>query len=190
MERLRRTKKDEKAVLSMIDAILFGIILFIVTILVFQQFGGALTRERDLKSSEFRREVVHDIQEVALDSVIEKTGYVNLSHDQSRQVKLTNITVEGAIKDYLFLEHKNQDNEKLTYDLSGLESDIYQIYNKCAWDVSRYYFALGSSYETSELFLSNVQINNEEGLPPERAASTNTIMLGMHRVDLTLYIWR
>ncbi len=191
MERLKDTKNDEKGVLSMIDAVLFGIIILVVAILVFQQFAGALTRERDLESSEFRREAVHDIQKVALDSTIEKTGYINLSDNQQEQVNLINITVERAIKDFLYLDHVSQDKEELSYDLSELEKDIKQIYKRCAWDVSRYYFTLKSSYETSELFLSNVQdIYTEEDLPPERAASTTSIILGVKQVDLTLYIWR
>ncbi len=191
MERLKKKKKDEQGVLSMIDAALFGIIILLVTLLVFQQFGGALTRERDLESSEFRREAVHDIQMTALDSIIEETGYVNLSESQPKSIRLVNITLERAVKDYLYLDHISQNKEKLSYDLSRLEGDIEKIYRICARNVSRYNFALESSYENSELFLSNVQeIDTEEDLPSERAASTEYIVLGTTRVDLTLYIWR
>ncbi|MFW6064528.1 MAG: hypothetical protein ACOC8Y_03020 [Candidatus Natronoplasma sp.] len=191
MERLKDKKKDEHGVLSMIDAALFGITILVVMLLVFQQFGGAMTRERDLESSEFRREKVHDIQKVALYSVIEETGYVNLSESEPKPVRLVNITLERAVKDYLYLDHVSQNEETLSYDLSELESDIEEIYRICAWDVSRYNFALESSYETSELFLSNVQdIDTEEDLPSERAASTEYIFLGTTRVNLTLYVWR
>lgn len=191
MERVRDKKKDEEGVLSMIDAVLFVLIILVVTILVFQQFGGGLTRERDLESSELRREAVHDIQKVALDSTIKETGYVNLSDNQPKSMRLINITVERAIKDYLYLDHISHFKANLSYNLSNLEKDIKQIYKRCAWDVSQYRFALESSHKTSELFLSNVQeIDTEEDLPSERAASTTSIVLGTKRVDLTLYIWR
>ncbi len=190
MDRLRDKKNDEQGLLSMIDAVLFGIIMLVVTMLIFQQFGGALTRERDLDASEFRREAVHDIQQVALDSIIEETGYVNLSENQPKQVRLVNISVERAIKDYLYLDHMSNDREKLNHDLSDLKRDINLIYKRCAWNVSQYNFALQSSYESSELFLSNVDIDNADDLPMDRAASITSIILEGERIMLTLYIWR
>ncbi len=190
MDSLKDKNNDQQGLLSMIDAILFGIIILLVTILIFQQFGGALTRERDLEASEFRREAVHDIQEVALDSIIEETGYVNLSEDQSKQVRLVNISVERAIKDYIYLDHMSNDEEKLNYNLSNLKRDINLIYKRCAWNVSRYNFALQSSYHSSDLFLSNVEIDSAENLPIDRAASQASIILRGERIDLTLYIWR
>ncbi len=188
MEKLRN---DNKGVLSMIDAALFGIIILVVTILIFQQFGGALTRERDLGSSEFRRELVQDIQDIALKSTIEDTGYVNLSCDQPKQVRLVNVSVERAIKDYLYLDHLSQEKQSLSYNLSELERDIKQAYERCAWYVSHYRFALKSSYEASQLFFSSVEgINTEQDIPMERAASTASITLRLQRVEVTLFIWR
>jgi len=188
---MERLNIDDQGVLSMIDAVLFGIIILLVTMLIFQQFGGALTRERDLASSEFRREVVHDIQNVALKSTIEETGYVNLSSNQPEQVRLVNVSVERAIKDYLYLDHISQEKQALSYNLSNLEEEIKQIYERCAWDVSQYHFALRSSYETSELFLSNVEgTDTEQDIPPGRAASTASITLRLQRVEVSLFIWR
>ncbi len=174
----------------MVDAVLFGLIILMVSILVFQQFGGALNRERDLESSEFKYEAVHDIQKVALDTIISETGYVNLSESQPKRMRLINITVERAIKDYLYLDNLEQNKEKLEYDLSDLEKDIEQVYEKCAWDVSQYRFALESSYESSELFITNVEELDKEDLPPKRAASTTTLIIEGDRVDSTLFIWR
>jgi len=188
MERLRN---DNQGLLSMIDAVLFGIIILVVSVLIFQQFGGALTREKDLESSEFRREMVHDIQDVALKSTIEETGYLNLSLNQPKRVRLVNVSVERAIKDYLYLDHISQEKHALSYNLTNLEEEIKQIYERCAWDVSQYRFALRSSYETSELFLSNIEgLDTEQDIPPERAASTVSITLRLQRVEVTLFIWR
>jgi len=188
---MERLNNNNQGVLSMIDAVLFGIIILVVTILIFQQFGGALNRERDLASSEFKREAVHDIQNVGLKSTIEETGYVNLSCDQPKQVRLVNVSVERAIKDYLYLDQLSQEKQSLSYNLSNLEEEIKQIYERCAWDVSQYRFALRSSYETSELFLSNVEgLDKEQDIPLERAASTASITLRLQRVEVTLFIWR
>ncbi|MFP4002075.1 MAG: hypothetical protein ACLFSM_06190 [Thermoplasmata archaeon] len=191
MGELRQNDKNEKGVLSIIDGMIFGVIIIVVMILIFQMFGGASYKEKDLRSTTLRKEAAEDIQDTALASIIEKTGFMNESGEQSIKVEYENITVERAVKEYLYLAREDKKNEYLDYDLSELEKDIEETYSACAWEVSKYHFAVESSFQRSALFVSDtVGTNSTDDLPADRGAATSTVLIDQEPVDITLYIWR
>lgn len=191
MDELRSLDKDSRGVLSIIDGMIFCMIVFITTLFIFQAFGGALTEEKDLRSTEFRREAVQDIQDTALASIIEETGITNQSDHPNVTVQYDNITVERAVKEYLYLYQKDEGHENISYDLSRLENDIEEVYRICAHEVSRYHFAVEASYNQSKLLISDVTgIDFVDELPSDRGATTSTATIGQEQMNITLYIWR
>ena len=191
MGRLILNRDSDQGVLSIVDGMMFAVLMVLATLLIFQVMGSPFTEERELRSSKIRREVVQDIQRTALISTIQDTVFTNESGPEDRNVIYENITVEEAIKEYHHFDHKEDIDEDLSYDLSRLENDIEDIYRKCALEVSKYNFAVISSYRESDLVLSNIQeIDGEEDLPNDRGASSSTLMIGEQQVDLTLHIWR
>ncbi len=188
MERLRKGR-EEKGVLSMIDGVIFALIILLVTFFLFQQFGGALTQKRELEGTDLRYEAAQDIQKVVLDSIIQETGYLNKSGSSTKEINFSNISVERVLRNYLYLKHKEEVNDGINYDLSRLKRDIKQRYGRCAWDVSHYHFSVSSSYRSSKLFVSD-NCDGHEDMPSDRSASQSTITIEMSRVQVILYVWR
>lgn len=186
----RPKKRSEKGVLTLVDALIFIFVLLIVSIFIISFLHTAFFQTSDVRRSKFRREAVIDIQEVSIQSVVEETGYINES-DDDMEVTYRNITIETAILNYLYLNESEKKNDDLSYDLSRLKGDIEQRYKKCVWEISHYHFAVETDYNSSELFISDVEeVTGREGLPSERSATSTFTTLGLERVQITLYIWR
>ncbi len=188
---IRRSQdRNKEGVLTLVDALIFIFILFIVSIFVLSFLHTGFLQTSDVRRSKFRREAVIDIQETSLNSIIRETGYINESADMDR-VTYRNITIETAILNYLYLKDSEKGNDALAYNLSGLKEDIEQRYKKCVWEISHYHFALETAYDSSELFISDVEgVSAEEKLPAERSATSTFTTLGLEQVQISLYIWR
>ncbi len=183
--------RDEEGVLSLIDAGIFALIMILVSLFIFQQFGGPLTQKRELEGADLRYEASEDIQNMVLDSVIRKTGYLNKSGRTSEEVYFSNITVKRAVRNYHYLKNSEKSRDELDYNLSRLKEDVKQRYERCAWEVSRYHFAASSSHGNSTLFFSDDQnCDNLDDIPSDRSAAQSVITEGLDRVTITLYIWR
>ncbi|MBS3816957.1 MAG: hypothetical protein KGY76_05280 [Candidatus Thermoplasmatota archaeon] len=190
-EGISRRKIKDEGMLSIIDALLFALVIMIVSFSIFQLFGSGLLKNTDVRESEFRRESVLDIQKASIESVITKSGYVNQSGSESRRTSYENITVETAIKNYLFISEEERKNEELSYRLNELKNDIKERYRICAWNISKYHFAVNADYGSSTFFISDIQdISSEEDLPPDRGASSTVTTLEMEPIYVRLYIWR
>jgi len=191
MGKLRCLRKEKSGVLSIIDGVIFAVLILLASMFLLHSFGGALSGEKDLRSTESRKEMVEDVQSTSLVTTIEKTGFTNESGDEDSIVEIENITVERALKEYLYLDNERTVNEDIRYDLSRLEDDIKYIYNICARDIGHYHFAVESSFQDGRFFISDVpDIGSADDLPAERGASTSTTVIGDETVNVTLYIWR
>ncbi len=186
-----KKRMNENGFLSMVDASLIALVIIVVSFFIFQSLSAGLFYSSEPRRSEFERESVIDIQRAAVRSTIDETGYLKETDEGiEKRIVYSNITVDTAIKNYLYLKNKSLETD-LWYDLTELEDGIKQQYKRCAWDISRYNFAVEASHDAAELFISNEDdIQNEEDLPDSRSAFTTHTTLGMEPVRITLYVWR
>ncbi len=195
----KRSKSDEtiraqKGFLSMVDAGLFAIMIFMVSLLIFQSMSIGFFHSSEAARDEFKRESVVDIHEVAMDSIIKETGYIRevegIDGEKEKRVSYHNVSVETAIGNYLYL--KNEANENLgNYDLNELRTDIKQRYISVANNISNYHFALESEYRQADIFISDIdEVEDRTDLPDKRSAYSTSTTLGLETVTITLYIWR
>lgn len=188
---MRSKDLSNEGILTMVDALVFVLTLLIVSMFILSFFQTGFFQTSDIRRSKFRREAVIDIQEASINSVIEKTGYINKSNEMNQEVVYRNITAETAILNYLYLSESEKENDRLSYELSRLKDDIEETYNRCVWEISHYHFAVEAEYGSSEFFISDVkEVTSEEELSLERSATSTFTTLDLERVKITLYIWR
>ncbi len=188
MVRLKKRKHDE-GFLSALDAIFFAIILLLVSLTIFQISSTTQNQEMEMRSNEIKREYAEDIHEVVLDSTISQTSYFNES--SSEVFKHENITVESALKLYLYLDDLEEEHEDLNYELSSIREDIDEKYERGAWEVSRFRYAVRARYEGSEFFISSeTNMTSEDDLPHTKTAYSTHTTLRFEKINITLFIWR
>lgn len=179
-------KRAEKGMLSVFDSLIFAITLMLVSFFLFNIYSTNLRRGFDIREARTINERVEDIHETVIHSVIEESGYVNKSSD--RKIQYTNITVEKAIKNYLYL-----DNLEGEYDLSQLREDIEKKYRLAAWQIAHFHYGVYSSYEDGELFISD-SIEDQEKIPTERGTDVKRTTMGdlpgePQELRILLYLW-
>jgi len=191
LKRVRRKEKD--GFLSVMDACILTVMIIVVSFFIFQGLSVSLSYRSEPRRSEFERESVMDIQNAVIRSQLEETGYLKVHGPEGayeERVSYDNITVDTAIKNYLYLKNKS-DSENLFYDLTELEQDIKGQYKRCAWEISRYHFAVEAEHGSTNLFISDIEeVRGKEDLPDSRSAYSSYSTLNLERVLITLYIWR
>lgn len=181
-------RKDEEGFLSAIDALIFCVILLLISISLFNIFNTTSSNVEDLESREMMREATEDIQDSLFNAEIRDVRYFNNS--KGEEVNHKNMSVERALKLYLYLDHQEENSENSAYNLAPLANQIEEKYHRGARELSKYNFALKAEYESSELFLSNKEVGAEEELPAERSAYTSFTTIRLEPAYVTLFLWR
>lgn len=190
MRDISRKCEDDTGFLSMVDASLLAVMILLVSFFFFHSLSAGLFYRSEPRRAAFERESVKDIQKSVLRSVIGETGYLKETDGESQRVTYTNITVDTAIKNYLYLKNRSED-EDAGYDLSELEENIKKQYERCAGGISHYHYAVDVEDGPAGLFISDHdEINDRTDLPDQRSAHSTYTTLGLERVQITLYIWR
>ncbi|MEF8873656.1 MAG: hypothetical protein V5A88_03170 [Candidatus Thermoplasmatota archaeon] len=186
-----RMNPGEKGFLTMVDASLMAIVIIVVSFFIFQSLSAGLFYSSEPRRSEFERESVIDIQRAAISSTIGETGYLkDLGDGAKKRIVYNNITVDTAIKNYLYLKNKTIKID-ISHNLTELKEDIKRQYKRCAWEISSYHFAVEAEHGLVGLFISDrEEVTREGDLPDDRSAFSTHTTIGLQRVEITLYIWR
>lgn len=188
-----KVKRNEEGILTVMDALIFTVVLLIVTFLLVNILHENLTRTQDLRMSEIREKAVSDIHETVMSKDL------NSSYEKDGHKIKKKLSMPDWIKNLLYLKYLNEKNGE-EYKLTTLESNIKDVYNTCAWEICRYNFAIFSEYKDTHIFLSN-KCDNMKEIPSDRGANTFVTTLDTETFDSTsddqeeklniiLYVWR
>jgi len=177
------------------DALVFILSLMFVSIFFFHLYSTSISRTQDLEMTRIRDEVALNTQNHAVSYVINETGYTNETSGEDHIYR--NITVEKAIRNSLYLQYL-EENTECTYNLSRLNRDIESVYERAAFNISHYHFAVIAEYEEAEFFISDVledtdPLDDPGEEPREWSAASRVTTLAredIERIRIVLYIWR
>ncbi len=192
MGRLKNIRDDDEGILSVMDALIFALSLMLVTLFLLQMYSTSLSRTQDIANINIEQEAAINIQNTVIVHNIRETGYEDLSSGEFHTYR--NITVERAIKNYLYLKKKDA-TPVYDYNLTTLNNSIKEVYMQTAVYISHYHFVVRADYEDSTFFISDVLDGPDElDAVGDMSVATYVTTLAdaegdLRRMRIQLYIW-